>query len=389
MLRIQGPASLAAALTAAAVLAPAPADSQETSGAFELSGGIYLYHHQPVDVAGADNLTEVYALYLDLDRTEGPWTLHVQGRWRDTKLRSFFPSNVWLQEAWVAYEAPLGGAAPEAAPAEVTLRAGKLYQRLGRFWDGSFFGNVHYFDGLKLDPEFGVEAALAVPLADGGSQAELYLQGLLDSDRVNGALAGRDFEGEEGLEEDGLAAGLRVSAPLAALDGRTLRGTAGVSGLAERIEAPTAPGTPRTTLEHVAADVEVAWDEIGSVYVEWTRRASGGPGELEGLVPPSGAAARGVAGSRATWWLAGAQAELGPLALRYNVSTADYDDGGFGEWIHQPGLTWHAASSVALLVEYDDWRRRPHGPPPPPVDEPVSRDLRLDRSLNVVLLLTF
>lgn len=396
----------AAALAAVTILAPAAAGAQELPGGLELSGGIYLYHYQPLDLAGVDELTEVYALFLNLDRTEGPWTIHVQGRWRDTRLRSFFPSNVWIQEGWVAYEAPLEGrrsstdGAPDAEPSEerdraadspatLTLRAGKIYQRIGRFWDGSFFGNVHYFDGLKLDPEFGVEAVLAAPLGAGGSEAELYLQGLVGSDRVNGALTGRDLEGEEELEEKGLAAGLRVSASLAEMGGRGLRGTVRLSGLAERVEPPPGSVARDATLEHVAADLELAWGGTGLLYLEWTRRASGGPGELGRLLPPGGTAARDVAGSRTTWWLVGARARLGPVGLRYNVSTAGYDDGGFRERIHQPGFTWHAAESVDVLLEYDDWRRDPAGSPPAPADELPLREERIDRSLNLVLLLTF
>lgn len=77
------------------------------------------------------------------------------------------------------------------------------------------------------------------------------------------------------------------------------------------------------------------------------------------------------------------------MELRYNVSTAGYDDGGFREWIHQPGLTWHADGSAALPVECDDWRRTPSGPAPGPSDELSVREARIDRRLNVVLLLTF
>lgn len=395
-----------AAAVAAVVLLAAPAGAQELPGGLELSGGIYLYHHQPLDLTGVDATTEVYALFLDLDRSEGPWTIHVQGRWRDTKLRAFYPSNVWLQEAWVAYERPLGEddgaprgagdedgarADPDGGPAPtLTLRAGKIYQRIGRFWDGSFFGNVHYFDGLKLDPEFGAEAVLEAPLGGEGATAELYLQGLAASDRVNGALAGRDLEGRDDLEESGAAAGLRLSTPLARVLGRDLRGTVGVSGLAERVEAPESdPSGAGATLEHVAADLELALDGAGRLYVEWTRRASGGPGTLSGLGPVGSVAERGVAGSRATWWLAGVRADLGRLGLRYNLSTARYDDGEFREWIHQPGLTFRAHDSVSLLLEYDDWRRVPSGPLPTPAAGSPARSIHLDRSLNLVLLLTF
>lgn len=374
-----------ALVLAAALIGAAPVAGQELPGDFELGGGVYLFHHQPLGVEGAEANSEIYAFHLDLDRTEGPWRIHVQARWRDTKLRPFFSSTTWLQEAWGSYRAPLGEAS------SLTLRAGKIYQRLGRFWDGSFFGNLHYFDGLKLDPDFGVEASLRARPGDGGAQVELYAQGFVDSDRVNGALEGRDLEGEEELREKTVGAGARADAPLGRPGGRELRLGGGVSALIERVVATPGADTPgaAATLEHAAIDLEASWGPA-LAYLEWTRRASGGPAVLEELAASADAPVRGPAGSRASWWLAGVRVEAGPLELRYNVSTARYADGGFREWIHQPGLTLAMSDGVSLLVEYDDWRRDPSGPAsfPAPPGGPARR-ARLDRSFAAVLHLTF
>lgn len=372
--------TVALAGLATILLSPAAA-AQELPGGLELSGGVYLYHFQPLGLEGAEANSEIYALFLNLDRSADRWTIHVQGRWRDTKLRSFFPSTTWLQEAWGSYAAPVGEAST------VTIRAGKIYQRIGRFWDGSFFGNLHYFDGLKLDPEFGIETVLETSPGDGGAEAEAYLQGLVDSDRTNGALAGRDLEGGDELRETALAAGIRVSAPVARPAGRELRLEAGLSGLAERTEV-SGRSEVSALMEHVAADLEARWGPV-LTYLEWTRRASG-PTGLEDLPTPARTPELGPAGSRATWWLAGLRVEAGPFEFRYNASTARYGDGGFREWIHQPGLTLGMAEGAELLVEYDDWRREPSGSPSADLDEEeISRETRLDRSLNLVLLLTF
>lgn len=371
-------------------LIPAPAGAQShLPGDVELSGGIYLYHFAPLDVPDVNDRTEVYALYLNLDRSDGPWTVHVQGRWRDTKLRSFYPSNVWLQEGWVAYTLSPGatgageaGSAGGGRGATLTLRAGKLYQRLGRFWDGSFFGDIHYFDGLKLDPEFAAEAVARAPLAGGRGEVEAYVQGLLDDDRINGALAGRDVETVADARERGLAAGLRGRLRVAEAGGAPLLAAVRVSGLVSRAELPDtmrglSPGGPgavfprvggrHRTLDHVSADVEVRWRDLRA-YAEWTRRATGLRGPAAATIP----------GSRATYWLAGARASSGPFSLRYNFSQGRYDEAGFRDTIHQPGLTARLAPGVSALLEYDDWRRR--GP---------SRATLVDRSLNAVLLLEF
>ena len=61
-------------------------------------------------------------------------------------LRPFFTSNIWFQELY-AYYAPRP---------YVRIRAGKMYRNVGILWDDSFFGNVLYADGLKLNPDRGI-----------------------------------------------------------------------------------------------------------------------------------------------------------------------------------------------------------------------------------------
>lgn len=380
----RGAAALAAAL--ALLLLPAAAASQEEGEATtEVGGGVYLFHYAPLDLEGVDDETEIYAAFVTVDHETGPWRFHAEGRWRDTKLRSFYPSSAWMQEAWAAVELPVEGPrvgggdrrggrpAAEASPATLTLRAGKIYTRLGRFWDGSFFGNLHYFDGLKLDPDFGAEAVLEVPA--GAATVEARGQWLLNDDRVNGALPGRDLEGVEAANETGgPVAALHVSVPLLGpprgADRVVLR--AGVSGMWERGRVGVgtvtgAGGAARDVeLEHLSADAELRF-RGHSLYVEYTGRTPDG-------VPASTAA--GTAGSSADYWLAGVQLHFPPVHLRYNYSRGEYGTAGFTERIHQPGATVDLSDWLHAIVEYDDWVR----------SAPGDGDLRLDRSLSLVLL---
>lgn len=348
------------ALLLALTFVPGTASGQELGG-FELSGGVYLYHFAPIDLDGVDDKTEVYALFVNVDRERGRWAFHGQARLRDTRLRPFFPSNAWVQEIWVAYRLP---------QPMVTLRAGKIYQHLGRFWDASFFGNIHYFDGLKLDPEFGVEAEAIVPIGD--VALEVTGQYLAQSDRVNGSLEGRDIEGfDDSREEDGFALGIRVAVPAMTLAGRPLALAGGISALREAAEWTVAPREERVDvrLDHLAVELESRWGPLIG-YAEWMRRSTDDvPSTARATVP----------GSRATYWLLGAQAHLGPLRLRYNYSRADYDDAGFAERIHQPGIGLDLSEGVHAILEYDDWRRE--------LNEGGAG--RIDRSLNFVLLVEF
>lgn len=346
-------------MAAVTLVGPSPLGAQDPPGETGVGGGLYLFHYQPVDLEGAESNTEVYAAFVTLDHRVGPWRAFVQGRARDTRLRDFFPGNVWFQEAWASYRM---GARGSTSP--LTLRAGKMYQTLGRFWDDSFFGNVHYFDGLKLNPQFGLEASGEAELGRVGLAWSAQL--LLSSDRVSGAFTGRDFETLDGHRDQyGLAGRLTAALP----GGVTL----GASALSRRFETPEEDvSRARESFRalHLALDGEV---RVGSVvlYGEAMVRDDGDlPGEL--LLTQ--------AGSGAMYWLAGVQRHGKRLHLRYNYSLVDYESLGRREWIHQPGLTFEFSENLSGLVEVDLWKAE---------DEVGRTTTTLDQSLNVVLLLHF
>lgn len=93
-----------------------PSDAEDT----RFGGGLYLYTYRPVDLPGVDGKSEIYALYGDVSHREGPWEFRLQARWRETKLRPFYPSTTWVQEAWAALSVP-EGAFPAAADADYWL----------------------------------------------------------------------------------------------------------------------------------------------------------------------------------------------------------------------------------------------------------------------------
>ena len=329
-----------------------PSRAQET----EAGGGVYLFHYQPLEMEEVDPTTEVYAVHGSLRHRRGPWEGYLQVRARDTKLRAFFPSTVWVQEGWGAYHHPL-----EREENRLTIRAGKMVQTTGRFWDGSFFGNVHYFDGLKLNPQFG----LAVSGRRALGEAVLGLDGqfLLASDRISGAITGRDAETVEGFAER---------------FGGSLRGTARLPGglrigatlYDRRVVTAEASDNRAWNVWHLSADLEYQ-RESWTVYGEWLRRPED-PGVPAVLVDAPAA-------SEATYWLAGAQYRAGRLHLRYNVSLGDYERAGRREWIHQPGVTVDLSEHLSAYAELNLWR-----------SDPAAGEADwVDRSLNFVLHVTF
>ena len=68
---------------------------------------------------------------------------HIDARFRDgdESFRPFFESNAWLWEAYVFVQ----------TCDDTKFKVGKIWRRFGLDWDGSWYGNVPYFDGWKLD----------------------------------------------------------------------------------------------------------------------------------------------------------------------------------------------------------------------------------------------
>ncbi|MDX1623582.1 MAG: hypothetical protein R3199_06345 [Gemmatimonadota bacterium] len=349
-----------AAAAATVVLAALPAgaagqtaDSDSMSVAW--SGYVQIFGHAPVD---GDGKVELYTLAIGIDaETTGiagqRFGFHGLARIRDTELREYYDTTVWAQEAYGWWDAPLG-----------RLKAGKVYALGGRFWDGSFFGNVQYFDGLKLDPDFGLswEGAWAPP-APGGEPASWTLawgaQWLFDSDGLNGALAGRDPETFDGVDEHDQIR-LRLAPawrPAAGVE-------AGIGGSWARKELEGA-GLDGVEVVDAALDawVDVGWGEVYAEVLSRDADAAAVPvdPELEG-----------------DYLLLGARARRWGLEPYYNHSRVDYA-GGAEEWIHQPGIAWSLSPRFTLLYEFDHWTR----------EEPGGERSFVDRSHNVVVVVVF
>jgi|SRR5579884_13508 hypothetical protein len=305
-------------------------------------GDVYLYQFVPTGVPGGQPKFELYAFSALVDGHHGPWGFHADYRFRTTKLRSFFPGNTRLQEGYVSYQTRFG-----------QVKAGSFYRRVGLFWDGSFFGNIQYFDGLKLDPEFGVgfegDHKLTKRLG-----ADYSLQYFSTDARVNGSLPGRDF-----VSEPGARAKNDVTARFAPVWNFTDRTSLSIGGSFARgsIGRDNGPHNQRT---QAAADATI---KVGSwtAYGEVLRQTVSGVVVL----PPQ----------NATYALVGARWTHGRFQPRLNFSQGDYHDlKGGREFIIQPGVTVELADGFSFIYEYDFWR-----------SITATNKTTLDRSLNFVL----
>ena len=147
-----------------------------------LGGGVLLWYYQPISVTGVENNVSVFFANIILDGKWGIFGLHLEPRFRDTKLRPFFDGPVWLQEAYASID--LGDA--------TELRIGKTYSHLGLFWDNSFYGNVQVYDGLKLDPDYGLSLAGTLGKKDDLLGLGWWAQYFVIDGGTNVSLEGRD-----------------------------------------------------------------------------------------------------------------------------------------------------------------------------------------------------
>lgn len=309
-------------------------------------GNIYLYQYVPMGVSGAHPKFELYAFSALVDAQKGHWGFFADYRFRTTKLRSFFPGNTWLQQGYVRYRTPYG-----------EFKAGSFYRRVGLQWDDSFFGNIEYFDGFMLDPEFGVGFEGAHQLS-GRLGAEYSLQYFTTNSPINGSLPGRDFVSEPAAHAKNDVT-MRFAPVWHFNKWSSL--TVGGSFAQGAIDRDNGPHNLR---RQVAADATLRLGPI-LTYGEVLRQTVSG----KVILPPQ----------NATYTLEGIRWARGRFQPRLNYSQANYHGlNGRREYILQPGINIRLADNLTFIYEFDLWR-----------ELSVIKPTTLDRSLNLVLLYHF
>jgi hypothetical protein len=312
----------------------------------QLSGGIYIWYYQPF-LDDAKYFAEPYAAWLSLVGSFGDFGVYFEPRWRNTPLRGFFFSNVWIQEAYGRWTTPAG-----------TLKLGKLYTRLGRFWDGSFYGNLPYFDGLKLDTDMGLSFEGVQKLSDLFS-LDYAVQYLLIDGQTNGSLVGRDTLSQPGARQrhQGVA---RIAAKITPME--LLAVTIGASG---QVYQADFDAVDDEIVVRVNGEAEVKVGPVG-VWLDFTKQLSG-RAVLD--YPAVGAGSEDV-----IWVWTGAYFDWRWLSLRYNFSWVDYQDADITEMFHHPGATIAVHDNISILAEYVFWKSGPS---------------EFDNSLNLILYGSF
>jgi hypothetical protein len=319
-----------------------------------INGGVVLYFYQPTQ-SGLKNNIDIFYTNLLLDGKWGAFGLHLEPRFRYSKLRSFFEGPVWLQEAYVS-----------ANFEPITVKVGQTYKRLGLFWDNSFYGNVQVYDGLKLDTNLGISVEGKVGDKVG---LDFWAQYFVLDGRTNVSLPGRDTISIPGARRRNSFVG-RVEPFYQFSD----EGAVQVGLSAESFTADLPEEAQGVTRLAVDAKLKIGgfgmWGEFlrqnGRHVTDFPYAGSPATGDAP-AVP-------GRASGRNNYFLAGAEYTYWRLTARYNVSFADYSDVSVQEAMHVPAIGIVAHDNISVLGEYVIWTRN--------TNEGASI---FDRSVNVTV----
>jgi hypothetical protein len=352
----------------AAPAAPGPS-LPEWTRSLTIGGGTILWYYQPF-LSGAKNTVDLFFVNLLLDGKVGDFGLHVEPRFRDTKLRPHFAGmnggTAWVQEVYASWKLP--GA---------TLKIGKAYSHLGLFWDNSFYGNVQVYDGLKLDPDYGLSLEGAV--AEGNPiGAHYWAQFFLVDGQTNVALEGRETFMIPGARRRNQAI-LRIEPffdlPIGLSSAAsTLKVKVGLSGEFLQADLPAPVG--KKDVYRGAADLTVTAGPV-SLWSEFIRQNGQTVTDFPIAGVPATAttpATPGQASAHTNYFLVGAELALGKVSARYNVSYGGYRDLSISEWMHVPAIGVAVCPNVTFLGEYVYWKR--YAP---------AGDLLVDKSFNLTL----
>jgi hypothetical protein len=350
------------------VIQVAPPAPEPWTRHLTVGGGAILYYYQPF-LDGAKDNVDLFFANIVLDARLGRFGFHAEPRIRNGKLRPFFAGPAWVQEVY-------GHGSVRNDDGEVVVKIGKVYSHLGLFWDNSFYGNVQVYDGLKLDPDYGISVEGAYG-DKGALGVHAWAQFFLVDGQTNVSLAGRDTigvadaQGGYPFRRRNQIIG-RVE-PFLRLGADT---TIKLGLSAERLQADLPAEIGTKNVFRGAADLTLSGAGF-NVWAEYLRQngqtvsafpIAGAPASATGAATP------GQGATRINYALAGGEYTHGLFTARYVFSLGDYHDLSIKETMHVPSLGLTLDPGLALLAELVIWQRHAGGV-----------DTFVDRSLNVTL----
>lgn len=330
----------------------------------EIHGFLQLWFFQPLTkldpprlaeapLGPDDRLFEVYQASVGVTGKYGDFSVHVNPHFRDTKVREFYTSNVWLQQAYGSYQS-----------SGVKVSAGKIENQLSVLDDDSFYLNLPYFDGIKYESDYGLSVEGAHDLSEAWS---LHYTGqyFVTDGHTNGSLRDRDTVWVDGGHRRHIAVA-RVDPGYRFSPTTSLR--FGVAAQVAAVDLGSGANDPVLRLDGDFSFVTGPVRLFGEAIFQLGQTVTRYPLEAKGNLSSR-------ASSRNLYAVAGGGVRIWRFYPRYSVSLAQYADVGVTEMTHVPAVSFLAHEHMTLMLEYGYWPR--YNP---------TRTLLYDNSLNFVIL---
>lgn len=297
------------------------------------------------------NGTYFYYLLADPILPFGPLAgkvgTHLEVRFRDgnTPFRAFFPDkHAWFYEAYGWVDTPGG-----------RLKGGAIWQRFGIDWDGSWWGNLQYLHGFKLNPNLGFSWE-RVPSPGQPFKLDSFVQFFVTEDNVNGVIVGADQKSVIGSTQQ-TTLNVRLVPTWSFPDRSSL--AMGLSGFVGEIvndalihvigQQPVQP--PAGRKEAIGA-----W-AFDLTYAHGGLKLFGEVLQQYGTLSPSNYASGGPS-NRQTLLLAGLNYKLGPVTYTFSYS-GDFLENPVGtEHMWVPGFVVALTQNVDFYMNYVLWKDR-------------------------------
>jgi hypothetical protein len=363
---------------------------------------LYSNNYAPAyDPAGnkKKHLVDVWRANIVLDAKLERFGIHLDFRARDRGLR-WMPVNSWLEELYASADILEPG-----VYGPLQLKVGKAYNQFGRFWDNSFYGNIHLRDGLKLVPDWGLsfEGALTVP---GPVSMKYFAQYFVVDGQTSTANNNRDTISIVAPGTNNLVGGRKRDQFVFRIEptytvSPTVKFALGASFQHFTADFPDtasavaiAAGRGVKDIDNKSGVTRYGFDVSGQIlwfgfWAEYTKQS----GRHTNAFPYAPRAdnpatmeneARDGSGSDdVTYWLAGANFTWDRFTLQYNYNAATYANipvpgeanmrTKHKEWIHNPGLSVKISDQLRCLLEFPFWLRKPAaGLPPYDPEKPAT-----------------
>ncbi|MBK9262903.1 MAG: hypothetical protein IPM54_24250 [Polyangiaceae bacterium] len=334
---------------------PKPASAASKTIKIDIHGGAWLFYWQPIGVStdpiakvrGVPNIPDegaffrMHVAHLNFDGSIGNFGLFFNASVRDTRMREYYDGTAWIEEGYAYYKHRYA-----------TIKVGKTYSRFGLFWDNSFYGNTHFFDGIKLDPNYGVSIEGSVG-KEKGFRLGYYGQYFIVDGRTNGSYIRRDTVSIPGARKRHMVV---VRAEPSYFWNKNDSLTLGLSGSYFQADIPNPIG--KQNVFRAAIDLYATVGPF-SIWGDISRQM--GQSVTEWPIPPTVDPATGTitapgqASATNDYVLVGGEARLKKFVARYNFSAVRYQDVSITEFFHVPGIGYNMNDNLQFLVEFVYW----------------------------------